>query len=69
MLNTKEDYERDLIKLYTNEILKNKDRLVGCIFTQTSDVEDETNGFMTYDRKIVKVDSKEFKELMRKIKE
>lgn len=67
LLNNKEDYERDLIDLYKNQILKNKERLVGCIFTQTSDVEDETNGFMTYDRKIIKVDSLEFKELMKKI--
>ena len=48
---------------------QNKDKLVGCIFTQVSDVEDETNGFVTYDRKVVKVDSPKFKELMRKIKE
>jgi len=67
LLNSKEDYERDLIDLYKNQIFKNKHRLVGCIFTQTSDVEDETNGFMTYDRKVVKVDSLEFKELMKEI--
>lgn len=67
LLNSKEEYERDLIELYRNQILKNKDRLVGCIFTQTSDVEDETNGFMTYDRKVLKVDSLEFMNLMKKI--
>jgi len=27
----------------------------GCIYTQLSDVEDEVNGFYTYDRKICKV--------------
>jgi len=37
--------------------------LCGCIYTQLSDVEDETNGLYTYDRKICKVD----KEQMRKI--
>lgn len=69
LLKTKEEYERDLIGLYKNQILKNKDRLVGCIFTQTSDVEDETNGFMTYDRKVLKVDSLDFIKLMKEINE
>ena len=69
LLKTKEEYERDLIGLYKNQILKNKDRLVGCIFTQTSDVEDETNGFMTYDRKVLKVDSLDFIKLMKEISE
>lgn len=68
-IESKEDYENALIDLYENQILANKDKLVGCIFTQVSDVEDETNGFVTYDRKVVKVDSPRFKELMRKIKE
>ena len=55
--------------MYENQILANKDKLVGCIFTQVSDVEDETNGFITYDRKVLKVTSTKFKELMRKISE
>jgi predicted adenine nucleotide alpha hydrolase (AANH) superfamily ATPase len=29
--------------------------LCGCIYTQVSDVEEEINGLVTYDRKIVKV--------------
>ena len=65
--DSKEEYEKDLIDIYENQILMNKDILVGCIFTQTSDVEDETNGFITYDRKVLKVDSKRFKDLMKKI--
>ncbi len=31
----------------------------GCIYTQLSDIEDETNGLFTYDRKICKVDREE----------
>ena len=68
-VSSKEDYEKDLIDLYENQILKNKDKIIGCIFTQVSDVEDETNGFITYDRKVLKVDSIRFKELMKKINE
>jgi hypothetical protein len=43
-------------KLYEEEILPAVDRgLSGAILTQLSDVEDETNGLLTYDRKVVKV--------------
>ena len=28
----------------------------GCVYTQLSDVEDEINGFYTYDRSVCKVD-------------
>ena len=38
---------------------------MGTIYTQVSDVEDETNGLLTYDRRICKVN----KEDMLKIKE
>ena len=37
----------------------------GCIYTQLSDVEDETNGFYTYDRKMCKADSEQLKEISR----
>jgi hypothetical protein len=30
--------------------------LSGAIYTQTSDVEDEVNGFLTYDRSVIKPD-------------
>ena len=33
------------------------------VYTQTTDVEVEVNGLITYDRKIVKVDEKKFKEI------
>ncbi len=32
-----------------------KGNLWGCVYTQLSDVEDESNGFYTYDRKVLKV--------------
>ena len=37
--------------------------LCGCIYTQVSDVEDETNGFYTYDRKVCKVDKNIFRKM------
>ncbi len=42
--------------------------LCGTIYTQFTDVEDETNGFYTYDRKICKVDKQLMKELADKLK-
>ncbi|MBR3840236.1 MAG: MFS transporter [Erysipelotrichales bacterium] len=41
--------------------------LCGCVYTQLSDVEDETNGFYTYDRKVCKVDAKRMKEIRSRI--
>ena len=37
--------------------------LCGCIYTQVSDVEDETNGLFTYDRKVLKVDVEDMKKI------
>lgn len=39
----------------------------GAVYTQTTDVELEVNGLMTYDRKIIKVDEKRIREINRKI--
>ena len=41
----------------------------GCIYTQLSDVEDETNGLYTYDRKVCKVDGKAMREIAGKVEE
>ena len=43
--------------LYRREILSARDRgLCAAIYTQLSDVEDETNGLLTFDRRVCKVD-------------
>ena len=36
--------------------------LCAAVYTQLSDIEQEINGFMTYDRKVIKVNVKEIKE-------
>lgn len=54
---TKEDLNKAYQNLYKNEISKLiKKGLSACIYTQLSDVEDEVNGLLTYDRKICKVE-------------
>ena len=64
------EYEDALIRLYESEVLPLTKRCVSAlVYTQLSDVEDETNGLVTYDRRVVKVDEKRFSALMHKIKE
>ncbi len=50
--------------LYTNEIIPMiKKGLCATVLTQVSDVEDEINGLVTYDRQVIKVDEKRMKRL------
>ena len=54
----KESFTADLENLYTNEILPMIDKgLCASVLTQVSDVEDETNGLLTYDRRVIKPDA------------
>ena len=53
---TSEDFCRDLEKLYTEKVIPAAQKgLCAAIYTQVSDVEDEINGLLTYDRKVCKV--------------
>ena len=61
-----EDFRAALLKLYREGILPQiKLGLCGCILTQVSDVEDETNGLVTYDRMVIKADREEMQALAR----
>ncbi len=63
-----EEFENALEALYRNEILPMvKDGLSGAILTQVSDVEDETNGLLTYDRKVLKVTPERMQKLAREL--
>ena len=54
-----EDFRASVEKLYRKKVLpKVKKGLCAAIITQVSDVEDEINGFLTYDRKVCKADEK-----------
>lgn len=54
---TSEELNDALVKLYMEEILPcAKNGLCGSVYTQVSDVEDEINGLLTYDRKVEKID-------------
>ena len=59
----KQKLENALEKLYKNKVAPLiKKGLCACIYTQVSDVEEEINGLVTYDRKIIKVDEYKMKE-------
>lgn len=67
---TQEDLQKALKHLYIDRIkpLINKKGLSALVYTEVSDVEDETNGFLTFDREVVKVDIDFMKEINSEIK-
>ena len=52
-----------LKELYFGQVIPaiREQGLAGAVLTQVSDVEDETNGLLTYDRQVLKVDAEEMK--------
>ena len=63
-LSSRKDFMIAYRKLMIRDIMKNIPHgLAGCIYTQLSDIEDEVNGLITYDREVVKCDQ----EIMRGI--
>ncbi|MGI6071587.1 MAG: MFS transporter [Lachnospiraceae bacterium] len=66
----KESLESALARLYKNEIIPNVEQGLCCaVYTQVSDVEDETNGLLTYDRQVMKVDPRRIKKIMDEVYE
>ncbi len=64
------DYENAVISLYKNEVLPLvRTSVCALVYTQLSDVEDETNGFVTYDRQVVKVDKTKMRSLLNELYE
>lgn len=65
---TPNEFEDALIELYEKQIIPAMDSgLCGCILTQISDIEDETNGLITYDRMRLKVNKERLRELHLKL--
>ncbi len=57
----KEELEARILRLYRDEVIPAvRAGLGGAVYTQISDVEDETNGFYTYDRTVSKIDPNKF---------
>ncbi|MBR4033415.1 MAG: glycoside hydrolase family 2, partial [Clostridia bacterium] len=65
-----EKFSKALKSLYLDEVIPMIDRgLCAAVYTQVSDVEDETNGLVTYDRQVVKVKKEDMTEISGKLKE
>lgn len=61
IFKTREEFVRGLRKLYINELLPLvKEGLSAAVYTQVSDVEDETNGILSFDRRVMKLSPGEF---------
>lgn len=58
IFSSESEYENAVISLYNNEIVPLVDMGISAlVYTQLTDVEDETNGLVTYDRRKVKLDA------------
>ena len=67
--NTREEFAQAVQNLYRNEIVPCIRRgLCAAIYTQVSDVEDETNGLRTYDRKVEKLTPEEMLPIAEELK-
>ena len=66
-----ESFSNELERLYLEEVLPaiRNDGLCATVLTQVSDVEDETNGLVTYDRQVCKVDDNRMQEMAKKLQE
>ena len=64
LFNNKEDFQKEYVRFITQEIIPAKRAgMSAFIYTQLSDVEEEMNGFVSYDRKEIKVDVEKIKEI------
>lgn len=66
---SKESLTRAYSRLYNKVIIPQiKDGLSATVYTEVTDVEDELNGLMTYDREVLKIDMDVLKEINKKVK-
>jgi hypothetical protein len=63
-ISSKENFEKEIYSLYVEQIIPCiKNGLNGAVLTQISDVEDETNGLLTYDRRVEKISKQKMQEI------
>jgi len=62
------ELEKEIESLYKGQIIPAIEQgLSACVYTQLSDVEDELNGLLTYDRKVTKIAATTIKEIFKEI--
>ena len=65
---TREDFVRELRELYRSLVPLMRQGLCGAVYTQVSDVEDETNGLLSFDRRVRKISPEELRPVMDELK-
>ena len=66
--NSQEALTRAMEKLWEKGLIPAAGRGLGAaVYTQVSDIEEETNGLLTYDRKVVKVDEERIRRINEKL--
>ena len=66
--DSREKFKDAFVDLYENQVMPLvKKGLSAAVYTQVSDVEDETNGLLSYDRKVEKILPEEFEGVSAKI--
>ncbi len=69
VFDTRSEFEQMILKLYNTEVRELiKKGASAFVYTQVSDVEDEINGFVTYDRQVIKVDCEKLNKLNKELK-
>lgn len=70
MYHTAGDLMEAYLRLYREEILPHMEErgLSAAVYTQLSDVEEEVNGILTYDRRLCKLDKTEVRRLNRRLR-
>jgi len=64
-----DDFADAVEKLYLEQVVPAyRQGLCAAIYTQVSDIEDETNGLMSYDRKVTKLDEKRMRSIAQKLR-
>ncbi len=67
--SNQKEFQAALTDLYLDEVASQiPNGLCAAIYTQVSDVEDETNGLFTYDRRVLKVNQEEMLEIAERLK-
>ncbi len=70
LYKTTAEWQKDYVNLYEQQLLPliEREGLSAAVYTELSDVEDELNGLLTFDRRVCKADERVFRALNAKVK-
>ncbi|MBQ9460120.1 MAG: glycoside hydrolase family 2 [Oscillospiraceae bacterium] len=70
MYTSAADWQKDYVKLYEEQVLPliDAEGLSATVYTELSDVEDELNGLLTFDRRVCKAEEKVFRPLNERLR-